>query len=217
MDSSQFICIDDKHLLQAETCRAFQAMRSEAQKSGISIDIASSFRSVERQLAIWNAKWEGKRPLYRRDMTQADPATLSDEEKLHCILTFSALPGASRHHWGTDIDVYDEKAINATGKPLELIEAEYVANGPCYPLHQWLLQHASNYGFDFPYAVDKGGIAKEPWHISHKASASEALEKLTLTQLAKDIKNMPILGKSVILKHLDEIYRRYVLNKGIEQ
>ena len=27
------------------------------------------------------------------------------------ILLWSALPGASRHHWGTDFDVFDRAAV----------------------------------------------------------------------------------------------------------
>lgn len=213
---NQFISIDDKHKLHPKAYAAFQAMCQAAKKAGVSIDIASSYRSVERQLQIWNAKWEGSRLLYQRDMTQVDPKQLSDEDKLHCILTFSALPGASRHHWGTDIDVYDAHAVAESGKPLALIEDEYVVGGPCYAMHQWLLNHAEQFGFYFPYAEDTGGIAKEPWHISHRQTAQQALDSLTLGALQSRIEKLPISGKATILKYIDVVYHRYVLNKGID-
>ena len=148
-------------------------------------------------------------------MTPVNASDLSDTEKLHCILTFSALPGASRHHWGSDIDVYDANAMAKAGKQLALIEAEYIGEGPCAPLHQWLLTNAESYGFSFPYKEDKGGIAKEPWHISHTLVANEHLAKLNLAELEKCIQNLPILGKDTILRHLPQIYRQYVLNEGI--
>ncbi|MCY7296360.1 M15 family metallopeptidase [Alteromonas sp. a30] len=213
---NHLIQIDDKHWLHPATHEAFLAMRQAAKNDGICIDIASSYRSVERQLAIWNAKWEGKRMLYQRDMTPVNAHDLSDEEKLHCILTFSALPAASRHHWGTDLDVYDAQAMAKAGLDLELVESEYIGDGPCAPLHHWLLEHANTFGFSFPYAEDKGGIAKEPWHISHTIEAQRYMAALTLTELEKHIQNMPILGKESILQHLPLIYRQYVLNEGIE-
>ena len=98
---------------------------------GVNIDIVSSFRSVAQQLVIWNAKWRGERPLYDRASRQLDAASLSDTEKLHAILAFSALPGASRHHWGTDLDVYDKPAVNAAAHKLELVAEEYRDDGMC--------------------------------------------------------------------------------------
>ncbi len=34
-------------------------------------------------------------------------AALSDLEKCKAMLRWSAVPGASRHHWGTEIDIFD--------------------------------------------------------------------------------------------------------------
>ena len=65
-------------------------------------------------------------------------------------MLWSALPGASRHHWGTDFDVYDKAKIESTGKKLELIPEEYEDNGPCALLSQWLFNNAEKFGFYFP-------------------------------------------------------------------
>jgi len=47
---------------------------------------------------------------------------------VRAILHWSALPGASRHHWGTEIDVIDRAAL-ADGRKAQLIPAEYGADG----------------------------------------------------------------------------------------
>ena len=44
------------------------------------------------------------------------------------ILVWSALPGASRHHWGTDLDVFD-RAVQPPGEPLELLARHYEPGG----------------------------------------------------------------------------------------
>lgn len=206
--------IDQKHRLHPEAYKDFLAMREEALNSGVHIDIVSSYRSVEQQLSIWNAKWHGERPIYNRQTELVDVNKLSDEEKMHTILIFSALPGASRHHWGTDLDVYDASAMLKANQTIQLIEAEYVPGAPCYRLFQWMQHHAHEFGFFFPYIEDVGGIAREPWHISFKQVADEILAQLTLEKLQKDIEDMEIAGKSTILENLPDIYHRYILNKG---
>lgn len=189
-------------------------MQSAAIKAGISMDIASSFRSVERQLTIWNNKWEGTRPLFDRDGEQLDAKALSDEEKLKTILIWSALPGSSRHHWGTDLDVYDAKRIAASGKELQLIEQEYMQGGPCFKLCQWMDVHLNDFGFFRPYQEDRGGVAVEPWHISHIQQSLRIEKSLSITEFETFIQQLDIYGRATILKHLDWIWNCFVLNNG---
>lgn len=209
-----FVTLDERHLLQPQVAEALLLMREEARMEGISIDIVSSYRSVEQQLAIWNAKWRGERPLFNRLSQQVDPMMLSDTEKLHTILAFSALPGASRHHWGTDLDVYDKAAVAAANHKLALIAQEYQDNGPCAVMAGWLTRNARIFGFEFPYAEDRGGIAAEPWHISHQETAQFAEQALSLETLQAHIATLEIEGKTIILENLESIYHRYVLNSG---
>ena len=39
------------------------------------------------------------------------PAPLAPDALIETILLWSALPGGSRHHWGTDVDVFDAAAV----------------------------------------------------------------------------------------------------------
>lgn len=206
--------IQTDHLLLPEVCVAFNAMQKHAANDGVNITIASSYRSIARQLLIWNAKWHGERPLYSRSNQLLDTASLSDDDKLHAILIFSALPGASRHHWGTDMDVYDAPAIANTQQSLQLVAQEYQQGGPCAELHQWLTQHAAQFGFYFPYLQDVGGVAAEPWHISYRTIAEQQIEHLTVAQLHKRIKSLAIAGKATILANIEQLHHRYFLNLG---
>ncbi|HEX6397833.1 MAG TPA: M15 family metallopeptidase, partial [Steroidobacteraceae bacterium] len=85
----------------------FLAMRAAAAADGIDLVAFSSFRDFDRQLAIWNGKFRGERPMQDRAGKPLDPGSLSAAERVAAILWWSALPGASRHHWGTDFDVMD--------------------------------------------------------------------------------------------------------------
>ncbi|CAM5189250.1 M15 family metallopeptidase [Alishewanella longhuensis] len=85
-------------------------------------------------------------------------------------MLYSALPGASRHHWGTELDIYDAAAVPADYQP-QLLPAEYASGGPFYKLAWWLECHAAEYGFFLPYKRYQGGVAAEPWHISYQPLA----------------------------------------------
>ena len=82
-------------------------MRAAAAADGIDLVAFSSFRDFDRQLAIWNGKFRGERPMQDRAGRPLDALALTPAERVAAILWWSALPGASRHHWGTDIDVMD--------------------------------------------------------------------------------------------------------------
>ena len=194
------------------TVAAFEEMQAEASKVGLDMQIASSYRDFNRQLLIWNAKWTGQREVLDINEQPVDMSRLSDEKKLHAVLLWSALPGASRHHWGTDLDVYDKKAVDATGQPLQLTQREYSAGGPCHGLAIWLEHHANEFGFTLPYAKYKGGVAAEPWHISHADPSAKLVEQSILKE---QIESCNIEGKTVILNNLEEIISRYTYNRGV--
>ena len=99
-----------------------------------------------------------------------DRSEFEDSEWLDRILRFSALPGTSRHHWGTDIDVYDRAALSVGQRPA-LLPSEYQAKGVFARLGEWLKEHMARddaEGFFRPYDVDTGGVSVEPWHLSFR-------------------------------------------------
>lgn len=200
--------------LEIETLAAFRSMQSAAAEDGINIDIVSAHRSFAKQQAIWDAKWRCERALYDRHQATVDCQQLSPIEKLHTILIFSALPGASRHHWGTDLDVYDTQSVAAANHQFELVTSEYESGGPCHALNEWLDQNLDQFGFFRPYLKDVGGVAAEPWHISFQKQSTVSLKSLTPALIGNAIEESEIEGKTVILDNLDIIYRQYVLNEG---
>ncbi|MDC8831493.1 M15 family metallopeptidase [Alteromonas gilva] len=214
-DESALVNINQTHRLLPAVADAFSAMQQAALEMGQDIQIASSYRSFERQLSIWNRKWHGELPLYDHDGNTLDTAALSDTDKVYAILIWSALPGGSRHHWGTDLDVYDRASVQACGGRFDMVDSEYRQGGPCYALAQWMAQHLEAFGFYRPFLTDKGGVATELWHLSH-ASSAEPFEAVRSQQaLHAHLRNAPIEGKATILRLLDELYPRFVLNEGV--
>ena len=123
--------------LHYEAVAAFLGMRDAARAEGIDLQAISSFRDFDRQLVLWNRKWRGDRPLYDRRGALLDHARLTEPQRVDAILAWSAIPGGSRHHWGSDIDVIDAAAMPA-GYQVELVPAEYASDGVFGRLTAWL-------------------------------------------------------------------------------
>ena len=218
----QQLCGQDESLLielPELQCRVHAAVRTplmclyaSAQAAGFKLAIASSFRSFERQLFIWNAKASGRRPVLNSVGEPLDITQLSETELVFAILRWSALPGASRHHWGTDFDVYDAAAV-AANYPLQLTVAETEGAGPFTRFHQWLdeaLAREGDNGFYRPYGVDRGGVAPEPWHLSYGSVARQFSAKMSEAVLRDCISASDIFLKQVVLDNLAEIYQRFI-------
>ena len=197
--------------LHKEIVDDFIRLQTAARDAGFELAIASSFRDFERQALIWNAKFTGQRPVLNKQQQRVDLANLSEIEKCHAIMLYSALPGTSRHHFGTDLDIFDQAAVSADYK-LQLEPSEYTGNGPFTAMTQWLDNHLEEYGFYRPYQQDLGGVAPEPWHISHIQQAQQLLQHQSIAALTDTIQNSDVAGKAAILAHLPQLYQRYVLN-----
>jgi LAS superfamily LD-carboxypeptidase LdcB len=196
--------------LHYEAVAAFLGMREAARAEGIDLQAISSFRDFERQLLLWNRKWGGVRPHHDRSGALLDPATLSEPQRVDAILAWSAIPGGSRHHWGSDIDVIDAAAMPA-GYQVELVPAEYEPGGVFSRLAGWLDRNMGSFGYFRPYGSNRGGAGIEPWHLSYAPVAREAVEALSLSVLRSAIAGGDMLGKEYVLDRLPEIYTRFIL------
>ncbi len=204
-------CLELNCRLHSETLAAVLDLRARAANFGFDLRIASSFRSFERQMLIWNNKALGLRPVLDSNGVPLDIHCLSDREKVFAILRWSALPGASRHHWGTDLDVYGAETINPDYQ-VQLTVAETQEGGPFADFHRWLddeLRHSSSH-FYRPYAQDIGGVAPEPWHLSYAPLAKKYAQLFTRDILREQLEVVSLELKETVLEHLDEIFQRFI-------
>jgi len=197
--------------LHPDVVEPFFRLRAAAAREGLEVVPVSTFRDFGRQLAIWNAKCRGERDLFDRDGTLLDYASLSEDELVTAILHWSALPGASRHHWGTEIDVIDGAATEPGGR-VELLPDEYAPGGRYARLEAWLAANAERFGFYRPYATDRGGVSPEPWHLSYAPVAARAQRALSVPGLRAVLAASEIDGKEAVLASLEENFRRYVVD-----
>jgi LAS superfamily LD-carboxypeptidase LdcB len=197
--------------LHKDVVNPFLAMRAAAAADGIDLVAFSGFRDFERQLAIWNGKFRGERPMQDRHGAKLDALMLPPARRVEAICWWSALPGASRHHWGSDFDVMDRAAL-PEGYQFQVVPAEYAPGGPFARLTTWLDAHMHGFGFFRPYDTDRGGVRPEPWHLSHAAVAARAERALDPGALREVLSAVNIDGRAEILAGLDAHFASYVFN-----
>ncbi len=202
---------DPQCALHAHVVAPFLQLRRSALADGFELTPQSSFRDFSRQLAIWNGKFAGQRPMVDAAGQPVDVRELTARARVEAILQWSALPGASRHHWGTDIDVIDARAIPA-GYRVQLTPEEFAPGGPFAALAEWLEANASRFGFFRPFRGVLSGVRPEPWHFSFAPVAENARRALSPDVLRKAITAAPLLGKEEVLVRLDQLHARYVAN-----
>jgi LAS superfamily LD-carboxypeptidase LdcB len=154
-------------LIHYETLDAFKKMHEAATNNGIELKIISAYRDFFHQKRIWENKWNGVQIL----SGNINATTISDPiERATEILKFSAMPGTSRHHWGTDIDI---NSLNNS----------YFENGKGKAEYDWLKENAHKFGFCQPYTPraerENIGYEEEKWHWSYIPVASDYLKVFT--------------------------------------
>jgi LAS superfamily LD-carboxypeptidase LdcB len=200
---------DPPCLLHAEVVAPFLNLRRAAFDEGFDLAPMSSFRDFARQLTIWNGKFSGERPMFDAGGSKLDASSLTPRERVDAILLWSALPGASRHHWGTDLDLVD-RSLSEAGYQIKLTREEFAPGGPFAPLNLWLDANAPRFGFFRPFQGVRSGVQPEPWHFSFAPIAEKARQRLSPEVLRNAIAGAPLLGKEVVLGSLDQLHARYV-------
>ena len=165
--------------LRKECYEAFKRMHAAAAADGVNLLIVSATRNFQYQKGIWERKWD--RPQYMG---------WQDLRKAKDILTYSSMPGSSRHHWGTDID-------------LNKLNNSWFDQGEGKKIYDWLVANAADYGFHQVYTskeTGRTGYNEEKWHWSYLPLAgaylkafndsvnNEDFEGFSGSKVAKDIR-----------------------------
>lgn len=184
----------DGFQVRKETFDAFTKMRHAALKAGISLQVVSSYRNFDHQNRIWERKYN--------NFTQQG---LSPEAAIEKIIEYSTIPGTSRHHWGTDMDLIDG---NVTSPKNVLSPGHFEGTGSFVRMKQWMEEHSQSYGFYLPYtnASNRKGFKYEPWHFSYKPLSYGYLQDYIKLGLKDILKNEALLGHEYLTESFLQRY-----------
>jgi hypothetical protein len=206
--------------------------------SGLALDkkkgAVSEHRSFAEQEKIWTDKFDLTRttkfdrvsPLAASKCSKLKPGDqwdpkdpdhqdcwkkqLTDAEREQEILQASSAPGVSRHHWGSDIDLFSvEPAEWAKGK---------TGKTGFWDEYTWLMKNASSYGFVQSFLSTTGGYGKgymeERWHYSYYPVAQALLEFTKANDGAIDTALQAKWGKSPKFAFIAKNWRAFMFNVG---
>lgn len=178
--------VNDLSGLQPEVKEAFEKMQEAAAAEGIKLKVVSGFRSYDRQLEIWNDKYKR----YRKE-------GLNPPQAIEKIIEYSTIPGTSRHHWGTDLDIIDEVPDE---KEKVLVPEKFEEGGPFYKMKQWMDAHAEEYGFYLVYTKTPGrkGFNYEPWHYSYAPLSIPMLKAYLRQDINEVVATSDLLGGQLL-------------------
>jgi LAS superfamily LD-carboxypeptidase LdcB len=204
---------NDAKLLR-EPAQALETMTRTARADGIELWARSGHRTLAQQRYLWNAKFRGQDSVRAADGGRGTlEQGLSVEEKVRSILAYTAFPGTSRHHWGTEVDMAqsfsDRCADYLLTHDVDPQPAEGATDGAadlpadlpesCLPAQRWLLVHAQEYGWCRVYDQPRGGFRPEPWHWSYLPFAVPALARYMAEVGPELLRDRDIDGDAVIL------------------
>ena len=185
--------------LLPEVARSFELMKEAALKDSINIKIVSSFRSFNKQKEIWNRKFK-----------KNDSLGFSKNKNILKIIEYSTIPGTSRHHWGTDIDIVDD---NFKPEGDVLLTEKFYNDGTYVQLKKWLDMNSEKFGFYIVYTKNskRKGFKHEPWHYSFKPISKDILNELLKVNFSKLFIENEVLGSEYFTIDFIKYYKENFL------
>ncbi|WP_457128433.1 M15 family metallopeptidase [Mucilaginibacter sp. HD30] len=153
-------------ILKKATYNAYLKMYAAAAKDGVRLTIISGTRSFSEQEAIWERKWNDAQAMSNSNAKNVALA----------VLRWSSMPGTSRHHWGTDMDLVSMKLA-------------YYQTAAGQKMYNWMVKNAAKFGFFQPFDAGRtAGYQEEKWHWSYlplaKIYLKEYLSKVSYADFA---------------------------------
>lgn len=139
--------VENGYSVDARIAEDLNAMLAAARDDGCQLQICSAYRSVEKQVQVFNDTVNG---WINQGSSFWDAYQRTTQEV--------ALPGTSEHGIGLAVDIVSNQYAELDAKQAETKEA------------QWLQEHCYEYGFILRYPPEKQsltGIIYEPWHYRY--------------------------------------------------
>lgn len=192
---------------------SLRGLSEAAATAGFSAWVVSGFRGYDHQMRIWNEKARGLRPVHDEDGNIVAPYTTEAEKeaRFFYMLRWSAFPGLSRHHWGSDMDVVD-KAAMPPGYQVQLTPNEVEGDGLFAPFHDWLDGHLKRFGFFRPYQTDRGGVSPERWHLSYAPLSQRCLKDFSPELFRSVVDNPQVEMSELARQHQQLLWDKYFQN-----
>jgi LAS superfamily LD-carboxypeptidase LdcB len=140
-----------------EVMEAYWGLKEKAEQEGWHLILVSGYRSFWNQKAIWNDYMN----------TYYPSEEFAPEGRVLKTMSAVSIPGFTRHHWGTDLDI--------SGKALQgrLVNIKPDTPKNILRFYSWMEKNAPTFGFCRVYRGNRGIVKDEPWHWSYYGFARD--------------------------------------------
>lgn len=134
-----------------EVMEAYWKLKEQAAHSGWHLILVSGHRTFYSQRRIWN----------KFDKSLLKMSSLDEKARVRAIMSVVSVPGLSRHHWGTDMDISEESLRG------RLVKITPSTPKKVLDFYRWMEENAPHFGFCKVYLGKRGAVVDEPWHWSY--------------------------------------------------
>ena len=169
--------------LRKEAHDAFLEMKKAAYLDGIDLKIVSSYRNFQRQELIFERKF----------LRYTEDDRMEPLAAINKIIEYSTIPGTSRHHWGTDIDIVDGyRKVDGDF----LVPEKFEGEGPYVDFKKWMDENSKTYDYHLVYTNEpkRRGFKYEPWHYSYAPLSIPMLEAFRGKNIAQLLQKETFYG-----------------------
>lgn len=193
--------------LRKETITALEKLAKAARAAGFEFYVNSATRNFYSQKYIWEGKFNGRRKVGGQNLAK----TVADKrERALIILKYSSMPGTSRHHWGTDMDIGYSRNSGA------MFNNAAFESGTGKKFYDWMTENGPKYGFCQPYKGKPSqrrqgyqyGYEVEKWHWSYLPLAERYLNAYQELIIETGKTPAGFAGS----EFAGDFYRHYVMN-----
>ncbi|HTC22255.1 MAG TPA: M15 family metallopeptidase [bacterium] len=136
---------------QQAVMESFWKLKAKAAQDGWHLILVSGYRSFYQQRHIWN----------HFDSLYKKTDNLDEKGRVRAIMSLVSVPGLSRHHWGTELDISE---VSLRG---QLVNVHPDTPAKVIAFYNWMEQNAPQFGFCKVYLGKRGAVRDEPWHWSY--------------------------------------------------
>lgn len=186
------------HWLRSDAARDLERLVAAAEAEGVWLYVVSATRTHDRQRAIWESKFDGSRTSGGHNLAELFP---DEGERCRALMRYSAPPGLSRHHWGTDVD-------------LNSLTMAYWETAAGRTALDWLEANGGEYGYVMAYPPGRdAGPSYEPWHWSYRPLSQPLLRDFQRQVSEGDIKGFVGAGQ---VRRLDWLKFVFGVNESLK-
>ncbi len=185
---------DSDQYAQRPVMESFWKLKEKAAQDGWRLILVSGYRSFSHQRHIWN----------HFDSLYKKTDNLDEKGRARAVMSLVSVPGLSRHHWGTELDI-SEASLRG-----QLVNVHPDTPSKVVQFYDWMEQNAPLFGFCKTYVGKHGAVRDEPWHWSYLPFSRVYQQQFMAIKDFHEIMNDKVFNVGFLMKNFPKILKQEI-------